>query len=435
MTIFKKNRSWLDGLYAKSYTMKMGHVKMPGADLYIPNQPDLVRRVLISEVDKFPKNPLLHEVLVPLLGESIFTTNGKVWKRQRDLLNPSFEPETIRNLFRLMHEAADDMTARLEKLADGNYHDLDEEMTFTTADIIFRTILSGKLSEEKGKEILRAFVTFQEMSARIGMQKLFLIPAFFRRKSQKRYAEAGEVIRGALAQMLRPRYDDPDSGGDDILSALLHALNPDTGEPFSFTELLDQISMLFLAGHETTASSMTWTLYLLALYPEHQEEAYEEVARIRPEGSFTLEDIGQMQKVQNIFKEALRLYPPVSFMARVAAEETTMRDKKIAKGSYVVVSPWLMHRNERYWEDPHMFDPDRFNHPEKITKFTYFPFGLGQRICIGAGFAKQESTLLLASILRRYRLELEPGFVPEIKGRLTTRSVNGMSIKLIKRNA
>jgi len=340
MTLFKKNRSWLDGLYAKSYRMKMGHVRLPGADLYIPNEPELIHRVLVSDVKNFPKNPLLHEVLSPLLGESIFTTNGKVWKKQRDLLNPSFEKGTVQQLFGLMQEAAEDMMERLDRLADGAYHDLDEEMTFTTADIIFRTILSSKLSPEKGKEILKAFVTFQEMSARIGMQKLFLLPSIFRRKGEKEYQKAGAVIRNNLAEIIRPRYEKGDDGEKDILASLLRVIDPDTGKPFSFKEILDQIAMLFLAGHETTASSMTWALYLLALYPEHQEEAYQEVRRIRPEGEFTLEDIQQMDTVSNIFKEALRLYPPVSFMARVSAQDTVMRDKQIKKGSYVVVSPW-----------------------------------------------------------------------------------------------
>jgi len=432
MTLFKKNKSWLDGLYEKSYTMKMGHVRLPGADLYIPNEPDLIHRVLVSEVWDFPKNPLLHDVLSPLLGESIFTTNGAVWKKQRELLNPSFEMVRVQRVFGLMREAADDMMERLGRLADGSYHDLDEEMTFTTADIIFRTILSSKLSEKQGKEVLRAFVTFQEMSARIGMQKLFLLPSIFRIKAEREYKKAGRIIRDTLAAIIKPRYEHKDPAKKDILASLLEVKDPDTGEPFTFKEILDQVAMLFLAGHETTASSMTWTLYLLALYPEHQQRAYEEVMRIRPEGEFRIEDIQAMETVQNIFKESLRLYPPVSFMARVAAKDKVMRDKQIKKGSYVIVSPWLMHRNARYWEDPHMFDPDRFK-SGKITKNTYFPFGLGPRICIGAGFAKQESTLLLASILRRYRLELQPGFVPDIKGRLTTRSINGMWIKLIPR--
>jgi len=191
--------------------------------------------------------------------------------------------------------------------------------------------------------------------------------------------------------------------------------------------------MLFLAGHETTASSMTWTLYLLALYPEIQEKAYKEVSKYCKEDEFTIENTKKLEYITKIFKESLRLYPPVSFYPRITVEETTIRDKKLKKGAAVVISPWLMHRNERYWEDPHMFNPNRFDDPDNIHKYTYFPFSLGQRTCIGLSFAMQESTLLLASILREYKLELKENFVPNIAGRLTTRSLNGMPIKLIRR--
>jgi cytochrome P450 len=439
MTLFRKNRSWLDGLYTRSYTMKMGRVKMPNLDLYIPNQPDLIHRVLVSEAKYFTKSALLHEVLEPLLGESIFTTNGNIWKKQRELLAPSFEMMRIEQVFDLMHNAAEDMILRLSKLADGSYHNIDNEMTFVTADIIFRTILSKRLDEKRGKEILDAFVMYQEESAKLGMQKIFKISKFlqFFRGDTKRQ-KAGATIRNALSEIVKPRYEAMKKNEKeihkDILSSLLKVIDKDTGKPFSFKEILDQIAMLFLAGHETTASSMTWTLYLLALYPKYQDEAYREIIRICGNNKLNIKNIKQLSFIMNTFNEALRLYPPVSFYPRETTRDIVMRDKEIKKGATLVISPWLMHRNELYWDDPHMFNPHRFDNPKNITKNTYFPFGMGPRICIGARFALQEAPLLLATILREYKLELEPGFIPDIVGRLTTRSINGMNIKLIKRN-
>ncbi len=157
MTYIRKGRSWLDGLYERSYTMKMGRVEMPGLDLYLPNEPDLIHRVLVSEAKYFPKSHLLHEVLEPLLGDSIFTTNGEVWRRQRELLTPSFEMIRVTQVFDLMNDAAKDMSIRLSKLEAGQYHNIDDEMTFVTADIIFRTILSEKLDEKKRKRCFRCF--------------------------------------------------------------------------------------------------------------------------------------------------------------------------------------------------------------------------------------------------------------------------------------
>jgi len=439
MTLFKKNRSWLDGLYERSYTMRMGEIHMPKVTIFIPNEPELIHRVLVSDAKDFPKHPILHEVLEPLLGESIFTTNGEVWRRQRELLSPSFETIKVTNVFDLMQEAAQDMLDRLEKLDKSIYHDMDREMTFTTADIIFRTIMSQKLSEEDGLKVVQSFMTYQEESAKLGMYKLFGIDKIMIRiLGDKKRKGAGKTIRNTLASIIRPRYNDMENNKvdqkHDILSSLLKVINQSTGKPFSFKEILDQISMLFLAGHETTASSLTWTLYLLALYPEYQEEAYQEVASIYKREKLSIDEVKKLTFVTKVFNEALRLYPPVSFMPRMANQEIKMRDKVIKKGDAVIVAPWLMHRNERYWKDPHMFDPHRFDTKDDIVKNTYFPFGMGPRICIGARFAMQEAPLLLATILKRYRLELQPGFVPDIAGRLTTRSLNGMMIKLIERS-
>ena len=439
MTYIRKGRSWLDGLYERSYTMKMGRVKLPGLDFYIPNEPDLIHRVLVSEAKFFPKSFLLHDVLEPLLGDSIFTTNGEVWRKQREFLAPSFEMIRVTQVFDLMHDAAKDMSLRLSKLESGKYHNIDDEMTFVTADIIFRTILSKKLDAKKGKAVLDAFVVYQEESAKLGMRKVFKVAKFlqFFNKDTKR-KESGKIIRDALSDIIEPRYEamvnNKEGTEKDILSSLLKVVNKETGEPFSCKEILDQIAMLFLAGHETTASSMTWTLYLLALYPEYQEKAYEEVMRVCGNDELTIENTKQLTFVNNSFSEALRLYPPVSFFPRETTRDIVMRDKKIKKGSAIIVSPWLMHRNERYWKDPHMFNPHRFDNPKDIKKNTYFPFGMGQRICIGTRFAMQEAPLLLATLLREYKLELQEGFTPDIVGRLTTRSLNGMPLKLIKRN-
>ena len=434
---FENNRSWLDNLFERSYTMKMGHIRVPMVDIYIPNQPELIRRILVTEVKQFPKNPLLHDVLLPLLGSSIFTTNAKVWRKQRELLNPSFDITRIIKVFPLMHDAAKDMMFRLKKLDDGNYNNIDAEMSFVTADTIFRTILSSTLSQEEGKDIIEAFNTFQELSLKVAMKRIYKIPKIFYANVEKKRIKAGKHIRQSLSNIIKPRYEEYllNNMGihGDILSSLLAVKDKESGEPFSFEEILDQISMLFLAGHETTASSMTWSLYLLALYPDEQEEVYKEIGHHCGDDTFTAQNTKKLDFLTKVYKETLRLYPPVSSLIRTSAQNCVMRDKKIKKGSLLIVSPWLMQRNARYWEDPHMFNPHRFDDPSTIEKYTYFPFGLGQRICIGTGFAMQESILLLASILRKYRVELQPEFTPDIVSRLTTRTMNGMPIKLIKR--
>ncbi|EAI6907579.1 cytochrome P450 [Campylobacter coli] len=438
LTFLLKRRSWLDGLYERSYKMQTGYVKMPNFDLYVINDTKEVKRMMVDEVKEFPKSAFLHELLSPLLGESIFTTNGEVWKKQRELLRPSFEMTRISKVFNLMSEAVEDMMRRFEKYPNGSIIEVDEAMTFITADVIFRTIMSSKLDEEQGKKILDAFVTFQEQSVHTAMRRMFRFPKWLSYVlGDRKRAKAGDVIRQVLSDIIKPRYDAVSSGKaqsfEDILGSLLLVVDAQTNQRFSFEEILDQVAMLFLAGHETTASSLTWTLYLLSLYPDEQEKAYKEIIQVLQGENIQISHLRQLKYLTNIFKESLRLYPPVGFFAREAKKDTKIRDKMVKKGSGVVVAPWLIHRHESFWADPHKFRPSRFENEYK--KDAYLPFGAGERICIGQGFAMQEAILILASILRKYKLELEEGFVPDVVGRLTVRSANGMNIKFTKRES
>ncbi|ELZ2565168.1 cytochrome P450 [Campylobacter coli] len=436
LTFLLKRRSWLDGLYERSYKMQTGYVKMPNFDLYVINDTKEVKRMMVDEVKEFPKSAFLHELLSPLLGESIFTTNGEVWKKQRELLRPSFEMTRISKVFNLMSEAVSDMMKRFEKYPNASIIEVDEAMTFITADVIFRTIMSSKLDEEQGKKILDAFVTFQEQSVHTAMRRMFRFPKWLSYVlGDRKRAKAGDVIRQALSDIIKPRYDAVSSGKaenfEDILGSLLLVVDAQTNQRFSFEEILDQVAMLFLAGHETTASSLTWTLYLLSLYPDEQEKAYKEIIQVLQGENIQISHLKQFRYLTHIFKESLRLYPPVGFFAREAKKDTQVRDKLIKKGSGVVIAPWLIHRHEEFWTNPHGFNPSRFEGEYK--KDAYLPFGVGERICIGQGFAMQEAILILANILKTYKLELEEGFVPDVVGRLTVRSANGMRIKFSKR--
>ncbi|MBZ7946732.1 cytochrome P450 [Campylobacter sp. RM9939] len=437
LTFLLKRRSWLDGLYERSYKMQTGYVKMPNFDLYVINDTKEVKRMMVDEVKEFPKSAFLHELLSPLLGESIFTTNGEVWKKQRELLRPSFEMTRINKVFNLMSEAVADMMECFDKYPDNSVIEVDEAMTFVTADVIFRTIMSSKLDAKKGKKILDAFVIFQEQSVHTAMRRMFHFPKWLSYVlGDRKRAKAGDTIRQVLSDIIKPRYEAVSSGEsgkfEDILSSLLLVVDSQTNQRFSFEEILDQVAMIFLAGHETTASSLTWTLYLLSLYPKEQQKAYEEIIQILKDKNIEISHLKQFKYLTNIFKESLRLYPPVGFFAREANKDTIVRDKTIKKGSGVVIAPWLIHRHESFWQNPNEFNPSRFD--EEYKKDAYLPFGAGERICIGQGFAMQEAILILANILKTYKLELEENFIPDVVGRLTIRSANGMRIKFSKRD-
>ncbi|GHA12276.1 cytochrome P450 [Oceanisphaera arctica] len=446
---FTKRHSWLDALYERSYGMKMGEFKLPGLRLYMVNQPELVRKIMVQDVNNFPKNRLLGEILEPLLGESIFTTNGEQWQKQRNMLDPAFKHARVQQVFALMQAAVSDMSERLTQHQPGQ--DIDPEMTYVTADIIFRTIMSTELSPEQADRILDAFVQFQAESPKLALLKMFRFPGFIQRGlSERKRIKAAQDIRGTIEDIIRPRYQQaevaragcPQSQAaleqqQDILSSLLLATDDTTAEPFSFSEIVDQISMLFLAGHETSASALTWSLYLLALYPDIQKQAHQEVTGVLAEHPMSVEALRKMILVRDIFREALRLYPPVGFLSRECTHATEMRDKKMPAGSSVMISPWLIHRHQDFWDNPNGFDPGRFtskNLKMPLSK-SYLPFGAGPRVCIGAAFAQQEASLILATILRDYRFTLADDFVPEPVGRLTIRSQNGMKLILTPREA
>ncbi|WP_436883459.1 cytochrome P450 [Enterobacter asburiae] len=443
---FKKRHSWLDALYERSYLMKMGEYTMPGLRLYMINQPELVRRVLVQDVASFPKSRMLADILEPLLGESIFTTNGEQWQKQRDMLNPSFKHAQVQKVFKLMQNAVNEMSVRLP--SHTTTVDIDPTMTYVTADIIFRTIMSTPLTSMQAKHIVKAFVRFQAESPKAALFKMFKLPTVLRTGSERKRLRAATEIRQSIEGIVYPRYQQAEAArqgcpkshvklleNKDILSSILLSTDENTGQPFTFSEIVDQVSMLFLAGHETSASALIWSLYLLALYPDIQEQASREVGQVLAEQPMSVEAIRKMVLVRDCFREALRLYPPVGFLSRECAHNTEMRNKKLSKGSSVVISPWLIHRHQEFWDNPNGFDPFRFTSRTLKTPLSksYLPFGAGPRGCIGAAFAQQEASLVLATLLQKYHFTLAPGFVPEPVGRLTIRSENGMHLILTPR--
>lgn len=447
---FSKRRSWLDALYERSYNMKMGEVHLPGVDLYMVNEPALVRRVMVEEAAQFPKHAMLGDALRPLLGDSIFTTNGTVWKRQRTLMNPSFEAARVRHVFGRMRAAAAAMATRLRAVPEGAEHDVEIEMTHVAADIILRTILSQPLDSAGAQQIFAAFERYQALAPRLMMPAFFglrwLRPWWQIRRSRRAAAE----IRGLLADLIRPRFDaareggvEAEEDGADILASLLRVRDPQTGEGFGFDELVDQVAMLFLAGHETSASALSWALHLLAHAPDVQERLHAEALALFDPAS---EDPGAMKDLalaRNVFREALRLFPPVGFLARESAQACTLRDKRVPAQASVVVSPWLIQRHRALWARPDEFDPDRYDDDASADAPTareslrraYLPFGLGPRVCIGAAFAQQEATLILATLAREFRFTPAPGHVPAPVGRLTIRAENGIRLRVHRRRS
>lgn len=427
--------SWIDVLFERSYSMKMGSISQFGMKIFMLNDTKWVPGIL-ADAKRYPKHALMHRMLEPLLGESIFTTNGEVWERQRRLMEPAFSAARLKLVFSLMRESTGNMLGRLDTVADGSSYEVDEEMTYVTADIIFRTILSQDLSEGEAKEIYTAFTEFQGHAQRAAILMIYRLPPFLWTRASRRSARR---IRAILSGIIERRCAERDRGRPgayrDILGGMMDVSDPHSGDRFSFAELVDQVCMLFLAGHETSASALTWALYLLSNCPHLQERICQEIRENVGEREFEMSDMKALPTIGNVFREVLRLYPPVGFFVREAMQSQCIRDKDVAAGSPILISPWLLHRHRQIWERPDEFDPDRFDTEagKEAARCAYIPFSKGPRVCIGAAFATQEAVLILASIVRRYRIEPDTSHVPRVVGRVTIRSGNGVRVKLKRR--
>ena len=435
--------SWIHTLYEKSYTMKLGEVRLPKLNIFIANEKELVNEILIDREKIYPKHYVQHEMLCPLLGESVFSTNGEQWRKQRAMVNPAFAHTNLKHVFHMMQTASHELCDNL--LVQSQAHDyihIDPIMTHVTADIIFRTILSQKLGEQEAHNIHKAFNKYQSYAQRVTTLKLYGLPVFFLEGRLKKYA--GD-IHDVFAKITKERYKafhilrekGEDLPNNDILDALMSAKDPDTGAYFSFKDIIDQLSIIFLAGHETSASALTWSLYLVAHCPHLQEKAFAEIINATKDAPLNFETLKQLETVNSIFQEAMRLYPPVSFLPREASRDMTLRSKELKKGDMISISPWLMHRNGNYWQDAHSFAPERFTNEnsedKEAIKSCFMPFGKGARICIGAGFAKQEAVLILADIFMRFKIELKPHHSVTPTSRMTTRPKEGVYLKLTLR--
>jgi cytochrome P450 len=356
------------------------------------------------------------------------------------MMDQSFEQMRLKLVFPLMQSAALEMQKRIDLLPDGISYDVDVEMTHVTGDIMFRTIFSTEMSSEDAHTIFDAFSRFQALVPKVMTPTFFhlprwLLPLFGHRK----HRQAALEIRAVLERCIRPRFDAFQSGAttqyDDILATMLAAKDPETGQGFSFEELVNQVATLFLAGHETSASSLAWSLYLIANSPEIQERMNAEVNAVTGSEDINYSAIRDMELTRNVFREALRLYPPVGFFARQTSKIEYMLDKILPAHASIVISPWLIHRHRELWENPDAFDPDRYKTPsaKASLKCAYLPFGMGPRVCMGAAFALQEGVLILAMLVRRYRFVALKEHTPKPVGRLTIRSHNGIKIAIHKR--
>ena len=402
MAAMRKNA--IDTWGPRSYEEDVIQTGFFGRNSFIVNAPDAIRHVLVDNYENYVRTPAAIRVLKPMLGDGLLIAEGRTWKHQRRTLAPAFTPRAVGTLVPHMVAATDQAIAKLR--AAGNAPvDLREAMQRMTLEIAGRTMFSFGMDRHGGA--LRDFV--MEYGANLARPHFFdlVLPLgwptpqdFSRARFRKRWTQFVAML------MAERRAAGKGEGAPprDLFDLMGAARDPETGDAFTDEQLGDEVATMILAGHETTATALFWSLYLLALDPPTQDQLAAEVNGATVDG---LSDIERLKFTRAVLDETMRLYPPAFLIARAAAGADTIAGMPVKKNDVVLVSPWLLHRHEKLWREPNAFIPQRFMPgAPPPDRFAYLPFGVGARVCIGAHFALIEATLALAKLIGAFRVEL-----------------------------
>jgi cytochrome P450 len=371
---------------------------------FILNTPDAIRHVLVDNYENYTRTSAGIRVLRPMLGEGLLIAEGRAWKHQRRTLAPAFTPRAVAPLVPHMIAVTDETIAKLQAVS-GAPVDLREAMQRMTLEIAGRTMFSFGM--DRHGATLRDFV--MEYGGRLARPHLLdmVLPLSWpspQDLSRARFRKRWTKFVGQLMAERRAAGKKEGAPARDLFDLMDAARDPETGEAFTDEQLGDQVATMILAGHETTATALFWSLYLLALDPANQEQLAAEVREASADGALDLE---RLKFTRAVVDETMRLYPPAFLIARAAAAPDMIAGMPVRKNDVVLIAPWLLHRHEKLWRDPNAFIPQRFMPPAPPPdRFAYLPFGVGARICVGAHFALVEATLALAKIIGAYRVTL-----------------------------
>jgi cytochrome P450 len=410
---------------------------LPFAHVVLVSDPRAIEHVLLDNAGNYQKDALQRRVLSAGLGHGLLSAEGEQWRSQRRTVAPVFARRTIMDFAPHMLAAAEALVARWRK-QDGATLDVAAEMTRLTLDVLERTIFSDGLGRSP-EEFRLAMRTYFDTIGRIDAFDVIGLPpsvprfAHWRVRSTLRFFEA--AIDDIIATRRRRMAEEPDAVARDILTLLLNALDPETGNRMAEIEVRSNVLTFIAAGHETTANLLSWSLFLLSQSAEWRERVEAEAERALHGPPATLGD--RLVETRAVIEEAARLYPPIAAMSRVALGPDDLAGTKVKRGSLVVIAPYVLHRHRLLWRDPNSFDPSRFlgDARHAIDRYAYIPFGAGARTCIGSVFALQEATLVLANVVKNFRLTLAPGTAVWPLLRVTLRPDSGLPMVITQRRA
>lgn len=389
--------------------------------------PEALKRVLKDRVEDYPKSTVTRMILEPAIGDSLFVAEGAQWRWQRLAAAPAFAARHVEALAPVMTAAAETSAARIA--AAPQPFDAFEEMVAATFEVISDVTFSGDEGFDRDA-VHHAIDRYIASTARVSVLDVLGAPPWVPRPGR---LVSGGALRRTKAIADRAIADRAGRGPrlpPDLLDLLRAGVDPETGRSMNPAELRDNLLTFIVAGHETTALTLAWALYLVAFDPAVQDRAAAEVAGM---DRITAADLPRLPYVQQIVQETLRLYPPAAFLSRTARRADTLGGREVRPGDTVMLPIYALHRHRLLWDDPDRFDPDRFAPGVDRDRFAFLPFGGGPRICIGANFALQEAAIILGTLLARFRFETVPGRVPYPRMILTLRPQGGVWLRATPR--
>ena len=412
------------------------HFKVLKQHIFIANSPETIRHVFIENgMNYLDKTTQQVKALEPLLGNGLFVSTGETWKKHRKLLTPSFDNKHVKMYSNVMISAIQDTQKKWDKLESGTKILMQPEMAQLGADIIARTLFGEKLGSESSAAVVSAFADYQTVVRQMDIPKLFGIEKWVPNLNGKfgTGKKAAKIIHDVIDNIIeKATYKENE---DTLAAQLIRASETlDSSEAMTREEIRNEIIVLFMAGHETTANVLSWMWYLLSQAPDVEKKLHEELERELGGKTPNFEDIEKLPYTRAILDETMRLYPPVPVLARMASKDDNINGMNIPAKSNILVVPWLIQRHQKYWDKPDHFIPERFMpDAKKSVKFTYIPFSAGPRVCPGKAFGIKESVLVFAILAQHFRATTTSGFNGEHDCRLTLRPKNNLPMILIKR--
>lgn len=385
-------------------------------------EPGAIRRVLLENLDAYPKSLVTKNLLKPAIGESLFIAEGAHWRWQRRTAAPVFGHRNVMNLAPVMSAAAGRSVERI-RAAGPRAVDFLEEMVSVTFDVISDVTFSGDSTFDRDG-VHSAIDAYIAEAGRISLFDLLGFPDWVPRPGRAFFAGGVNQMKQMADRAIETRASRDPNAVPDLLDLLKAGADPETGRTMSTAELRDNLLTFIVAGHETTALTLSWSLYLLAFDQEAQARARAEAQSVLTDGVAQGEDVPNLPFIRKVIDEALRLYPPAGMVSRTAREDDTLCGREIRKGDTVILPIYALHRHHVLYDDPHAFRPDRWE--KKPDRYAYLPFGDGPRICIGASFALQEAVIILATLIANFRFTPVRGREPDPVMILTLRPQGGV---------